>query len=56
MWPAPNGLEASRQEVERGYEGYVAKDEASAYKGRGTALVNSPARFLQIRAPHDGTA
>jgi hypothetical protein len=30
---APNGPEAWRQVVERGYEGYVAKDEASAYKG-----------------------
>jgi ATP-dependent DNA ligase len=30
---APDGLEAWAQVVERGYEGYVAKDEASAYEG-----------------------
>ncbi len=30
---APDGLEAWKQVVERGYEGYVAKDEASAYEG-----------------------
>jgi len=30
---APDGVEAWRQVVERGYEGYVAKDEASAYEG-----------------------
>jgi hypothetical protein len=33
---APNGLEAWKQVVERGYEGYVAKDEASAYEGGAT--------------------
>jgi bifunctional non-homologous end joining protein LigD len=30
---ASNGLEAWAQVVERGYEGLVAKDEASAYRG-----------------------
>jgi ATP-dependent DNA ligase len=30
---APDGLEAWKQVVERGYEGYVAKDEASVYAG-----------------------
>jgi ATP-dependent DNA ligase len=30
---APDGLEAWTQVIERGYEGYVAKDDASAYKG-----------------------
>jgi len=30
---APNGLDAWAQVVERGYEGLVAKDEASAYEG-----------------------
>jgi bifunctional non-homologous end joining protein LigD len=28
---APDGLEAWNQVIERGYEGYVAKDESSAY-------------------------
>ena len=32
---APDGLESWAQVVERGYEGYVAKDEASAYEGGG---------------------
>jgi len=30
---AADGLEAWGQVIERGYEGYVAKDEASAYEG-----------------------
>ena len=30
---AQDGLEAWKQVVERGYEGYVAKDEASVYAG-----------------------
>jgi bifunctional non-homologous end joining protein LigD len=30
---APDGLEAWGQVIERGYEGLVAKDEASAYEG-----------------------
>jgi ATP-dependent DNA ligase len=33
---APNGLEAWIQVIERGFEGYVAKDEASAYEGGAT--------------------
>jgi bifunctional non-homologous end joining protein LigD len=30
---APDGLEAWKQVVERGYEGYVTKDERTAYEG-----------------------
>jgi ATP-dependent DNA ligase len=30
---AADGLEALKQVVERGYEGYVAKDERTAYEG-----------------------
>ncbi len=30
---AQDGLEAWKQVVERGYEGYVAKDEADGYEG-----------------------
>ena len=30
---AADGLPAWQQVVERGYEGYVAKDEASVYEG-----------------------
>ena len=30
---APDGLEAWAQVIERGYEGLVAKDEASTYEG-----------------------
>ena len=33
---APDGLEAWKQVTERGYEGYVAKDEASAYEAGAT--------------------
>jgi hypothetical protein len=33
---APDGLEAWKQVVERGYEGYVAKDERSMYEGGAT--------------------
>jgi ATP-dependent DNA ligase len=33
---APGGVEAWKQVIERGYEGYVAKDEASAYEGGAT--------------------
>ena len=40
---APDGLEAWKQVIERGYEGYVAKDEASAYEG-GTAR-----RWLKVK-------
>jgi hypothetical protein len=32
----PDGLEAWKQVVERGYKGYTAKDERSAYEGRTT--------------------
>jgi ATP-dependent DNA ligase len=32
----PDGLEAWKQVLERGYEGYVAKDEASVYEGGAT--------------------
>ena len=32
---AADGLEAWEQVIERGYEGFVAKDEASAYEGAG---------------------
>jgi hypothetical protein len=34
---APDGLEAWALVVERGYEGYVAKDEASAYENGRTS-------------------
>jgi ATP-dependent DNA ligase len=30
---AADGLEAWAEVIDRGYEGYVAKDEASAYEG-----------------------
>jgi ATP-dependent DNA ligase len=40
---APDGLEAWKQVVERGYEGYVAKDEASAYEGGPTR------RWLKVK-------
>lgn len=30
---APNGFQAWKQVIERGYDGYVAKDEASVYEG-----------------------
>jgi ATP-dependent DNA ligase len=40
---APEGLEAWKQVVERGYEGYVAKDEASAYEGGATR------RWLKVK-------
>ena len=33
---APDGLEAWQQVIERGFEGYVAKDEASSYEGGAT--------------------
>jgi hypothetical protein len=42
---APDGLEAWAQVVERGYEGYVAKDEASAYEGGATK------RWLKVKVP-----
>jgi bifunctional non-homologous end joining protein LigD len=40
---APDGLAAWQQVIERGYEGYVAKDEASAYDGGATR------RWLKIK-------
>jgi bifunctional non-homologous end joining protein LigD len=33
---APDGLQAWKQVVERGYEGYVARDERSVYEGGAT--------------------
>ena len=42
---APDGLEAWGQVVERGYEGYVAKDEAGAYEGGRTR------RWLKVKVP-----
>jgi ATP-dependent DNA ligase len=40
---APDGMLAWAQVVERGYEGYVAKDEASAYQGGPTR------RWLKVK-------
>jgi ATP-dependent DNA ligase len=40
---APDGLEAWKQVIERGYEGYVAKDEASAYEAGATR------RWLKVK-------
>jgi bifunctional non-homologous end joining protein LigD len=40
---APDGLQAWKQVVERGYEGYVAKDEASVYEGGATR------RWLKVK-------
>jgi ATP-dependent DNA ligase len=40
---APDGLEAWSQVIVRGYEGYVAKDEASAYEGGPTR------RWLKVK-------
>ena len=40
---AADGLEAWAQVVERGYEGYIAKDEASAYEGGPTR------RWLKVK-------
>jgi bifunctional non-homologous end joining protein LigD len=40
---AADGREAWQQVVERGYEGYVAKDEASAYTGGPTQ------RWLKVK-------
>lgn len=40
---APDGVEAWRQVIERGYEGYVAKDEASAYEAGRTR------RWLKVK-------
>ena len=40
----PDGLAAWQQVIERGYEGYVAKDEACAYEGGPTK------RWLKVKA------
>jgi ATP-dependent DNA ligase len=40
---AADGLEAWAQVIEPGYEGYVAKDEASAYEGGPTR------RWLKVK-------
>jgi ATP-dependent DNA ligase len=40
---APDGLEAWKQVIERGYEGYVAKDERSPYEGGATR------RWLKVK-------
>jgi bifunctional non-homologous end joining protein LigD len=40
---APDGLDAWKQVVERGYEGLVAKEEASVYKGGATT------RWLKVK-------
>ena len=45
---APNGLEAWAQVLEKGYEGYVAKDEASAYEGGATR------RWLKVKQKASG--
>jgi hypothetical protein len=42
---APDGLEAWGQVIERGYEGYVAKDEASVYESGPTR------RWLKVKVP-----
>jgi ATP-dependent DNA ligase len=39
----PDGHEAWRQVIERGFEGYVAKDERSAYEGGATR------RWLKVK-------
>jgi ATP-dependent DNA ligase len=40
---APDGLEAWKQVVERGYEGYVARHEVSAYEAGPTT------RWLKVK-------
>ena len=40
---ARDGLEAWKQVIERGYQGYVAKDEASVYEGGPTR------RWLKVK-------
>jgi ATP-dependent DNA ligase len=40
---APDGLQAWKQVTERGYEGYVAEDEASVYEGGPTR------RWLKVK-------
>jgi hypothetical protein len=41
----PDGLEAWKRVIERGYEGYVAKDEASVYEGGATRW------WLKVKMP-----
>jgi bifunctional non-homologous end joining protein LigD len=43
---APNGLEAWAQVLERGYEGLVAKDDGSSYRGKTTAWLK-----VRVAAP-----
>jgi bifunctional non-homologous end joining protein LigD len=43
---APNGLEAWAEVLERGYEGLVAKDPASPYRGGRTHA------WLKVKVPH----
>ena len=43
---APNGLEAWREVLERGYEGLVGKDESAPYRGGRTLL------WLKVRQPN----
>ena len=40
---AADGVQAWNEFVERGYEGFVAKDEASTYGG------GTPRRWLQVK-------
>jgi len=50
--PAPDGLVAWEQVTERGYEGLVAKDEASAYEsGPTNGLKGGGARSDRGRRP-----
>jgi hypothetical protein len=44
--PPLTGLEALKQVVEGGYEGYVTKDEASVYEGADEVLVEDQAEGL----------
>jgi hypothetical protein len=39
---APDGLEVWKLVIVRGYEGYVAKDEASVYEGGQTRQAQAP--------------
>jgi len=43
---APNGLEAWKEVLERGYEGLVGKDESAPYRGGRTLL------WLKVRQPN----
>src|SRR5262249_42870684 len=42
---APDGLEAWKKVIERGYEGYVAKDETQPVSGQ------PPRRWLRVKGP-----